>query len=110
MAYGKIIMERGGEFFFEIDEPYIGLVSDRGVAEGIKENFSKIINVVKDTAESAHEGISRIPESARPDEFELQFGIKLSAVAGVVFARAGTEGNFQITLKWIQKNEPKQSA
>ncbi|MCY7407166.1 MAG: hypothetical protein LH631_07250 [Alkalinema sp. CAN_BIN05] len=29
-----------------------------------------------------------------------QFGLKLTAEAGVVFAAAGGEVNFEITLKW----------
>jgi Trypsin-co-occurring domain 1 len=37
---------------------------------------------------------------ARPKEFELSFGVKLNAEAGVVFSKMGSEGSFQITLRW----------
>jgi hypothetical protein len=34
------------------------------------------------------------------DEIELEFGIKLSAEAGAIFASAGLEANYKVTLRW----------
>jgi len=36
----------------------------------------------------------------KPDEVEVKIGISVSADAGIVFAKAGTEGQMEITLKW----------
>lgn len=36
----------------------------------------------------------------RPDEVEVKVGIKITGEAGVIFAKAGTEGSMEITLKW----------
>ena len=35
-----------------------------------------------------------------PDEMTVEFGIKLSAAAGVVVASASTEGNFSVKMTW----------
>ncbi|HNK32254.1 MAG TPA: CU044_2847 family protein [Plasticicumulans sp.] len=43
--------------------------------------------------------------TARPDQVEVQFGIKLSAAAGAVIAKAGSEANFAVKLNW-KRAEP----
>ena len=49
------------------------------------------MDVSTETAEGAFTGINNIAGEARPDEITLRFAIKLTADAGVVFAKAGTE-------------------
>jgi hypothetical protein len=36
-----------------------------------------------------------------PDELTVELGVKLTAEAGVVVAKAAGEANFTITLKWL---------
>lgn len=38
--------------------------------------------------------------SVRPDEIEIELGLKLSAEAGVVLAKTATEGHFLLKLVW----------
>jgi hypothetical protein len=33
---------------------------------------------------------------------EVEFGIKLTATAGVVLAKASTEGHCKIAIKWVR--------
>jgi hypothetical protein len=40
-----------------------------------------------------------------PDEVEIAFGVKLSADAGVIIARAGGEANFTISMKWSRGDD-----
>jgi hypothetical protein len=40
--------------------------------------------------------------AARPTEVDIEFGIKLSAGAGVVIAHTGAEANFKVTVQWRQ--------
>lgn len=102
--YGKIKMESGEDIFFEIDdEDYDGKVSDRGIALGLQERFESVMNLVKETAESTHKGIKDIKDESRPSAYEISFGMKFSANAGVVFAKVGSEGNFQVKLTWTAK-------
>lgn len=100
MSYGKIKMADGSNVLFEIDEQYVGEVSDDGIVQGLQQKFSSVFNLAKTTAENAYGEFLKIEEKTRPDAFEVSFGIKLTGEAGVVFAKAGTEGTFQITLKW----------
>jgi Trypsin-co-occurring domain 1 len=49
----------------------------------------------------ASEMIARLREGAeRPDEIDIEFGMKLNAEAGAIIARTGGEANFKITLRW----------
>ncbi|HEU4629149.1 MAG TPA: CU044_2847 family protein [Gemmatimonadaceae bacterium] len=41
--------------------------------------------------------------AARPDEVEIEFGLKLSAEAGAILTSAGAEANFQVTLRWTRE-------
>jgi hypothetical protein len=36
----------------------------------------------------------------RPEEVAIEFGVKLSASAGILIANTAVEGNCKITLKW----------
>jgi hypothetical protein len=40
--------------------------------------------------------------AAEAKEVEVEFGIKLTATAGVVLAKASTEGHCKITIKWVR--------
>jgi hypothetical protein len=107
MPYGKIVLQDGTEALFEIEEPSVGLVSDeKGLVRGLESSFEKIMNLVEGAAKSVHEGWHKIPRDARPNEYTISFGIKLNAEAGVVFAKAGSEGSFQVTLKWTSERSP----
>jgi hypothetical protein len=35
-----------------------------------------------------------------PDDVEIEFGLKLDAVAGALIARTGAEAHFSVTLRW----------
>ncbi|KUJ67398.1 hypothetical protein ACZ90_28360 [Streptomyces albus subsp. albus] len=35
-----------------------------------------------------------------PDEYEIEFGMKLNAETGVVIAKSAIEGHFNVTLRW----------
>lgn len=102
--YGKIKMKSGADILFEVSEPdeEAGRVSAEGIATKLEKNFEDIMNVIKETAESTFDGLQKIGEAAKPDEYEIAFGLKLGANAGVIFAQASSEGSFQVTLKWAK--------
>lgn len=100
--YGKIKMQSGHEILFEVSEPEEGHVSAEGIVTGLQKNFEDIMNAVKETAESTYEGLQKIEKAVKPNEYEISFGLKLSANAGVIFAQTGGEGSFQVTLKWTK--------
>jgi len=100
MPYGTILMEDGKtEVLIELGDTqtYRG---ELGVVDDLKEKFSEIMDLVEQTAKSAHAGYMKIPQDIRPRELELAFGIKLNSEAGLVFSKVGGEGSFQVTLRW----------
>lgn len=40
-----------------------------------------------------------------PEQVAVEFGIKLSAAAGVVLASSGAEANFKVTLSWKKEEK-----
>ena len=102
MSYGTLDMGDGTQVLLEVETPERRNVrlSERGVIQDLNEQFAKVMDIARSTAISAHGGYCSIPDVARPKEFELSFGIKLNAEAGVVFAKTGSEGSFQLTLRW----------
>jgi hypothetical protein len=95
-------MESGAEVLYEISEPVAGRVSKEEIASKLKKDFGDIMEVVKETAESAYAGLQKIEKSAKPNEYEITFGLKFSGKADVVFVQAGCESLFQVTLRWIK--------
>ena len=102
MNYGTLVMYDGSKVLIEVDSQERDgiLLSEKGIAQDLKEEFQAVVNLAKTTALSAHYTYVNIPEPARPDELELTFGVKISSEAGVVFARLASEGSFQITMRW----------
>lgn len=103
MAYGTLVLNDGTEILFELNEDYRGPCGFNDIAEDAKQDFERIMKLVRDTAINAHSSFMKIPKDAMPSEYSLSFGIKLSTTAGAVFAKIGTEGNFQVTLKWTDE-------
>lgn len=69
-------------------------------------------SVVRDTAETLEEALRRVKPAVTtvlhqisdlatpPDTVKIEFGVKLTAEAGVVIAKAATEANFKLSLEW----------
>jgi hypothetical protein len=70
--------------------------------EKTDKKFSEVVSRIKPVAEAVFQSL-RGMES--PEEIGLEFGIKLNATAGVVFAAGGTEATFKVSLKWNNKNK-----
>ena len=98
--YGTLILNSGAEVPFEVDGPVPGPVSNEGIVQDLRQRLDAVLEVVKDTAESVHTSLARISPEAKPDGVNVTFGIKLTGEVGIVFAKAGTEATFEITLKW----------
>ncbi|MEV7907693.1 CU044_2847 family protein [Streptomyces anulatus] len=63
-----------------------------------KISFENALTNVRDAASSALKQFRTM--ATPPDEVEIRFGVKLSASAGAVIAKTGTEGHFEVTIKW----------
>jgi hypothetical protein len=98
--YGTLILNSGADVLYEVDGPVPGPVSNEGIVKDLRPRLDAVLEVVKDTAESVHNSLARIPTEAKPDGINVTFGIKLTGEAGVVFAKAGSDATFEITLNW----------
>ncbi len=106
-------LEDGSTILVEVDEAESArgtLRVDRGgrddkTVEKANQTFETALDTVKPTANAV---ISKLRDLYDPpDEISVEFGLKLSAEAGVVLAAAGIEANYKVTLKW--KKEEKQT-
>ncbi|PPD04690.1 MAG: hypothetical protein CTY29_04310 [Methylobacter sp.] len=61
------------------------------------EKFEQALSHIKPVAKALHVAFE---ELNKPKEINMEFGIKFSAKAGVVFASADSEATFVIKLKW----------
>ena len=101
-------LEDGSTIMVEVDEPERAggttRVSRGGekTVEKANQSFEAALDKVKPTANAV---ISKLRDLYDPpDEISVEFGLKLSAKAGVFLAAAGVEANYKVTLKW-KKNE-----
>ncbi|MDJ0659065.1 MAG: CU044_2847 family protein [Crocosphaera sp.] len=92
--------------FIEVERPRasnVTLVSSDGltVAQG-NMSFEDALDGVKPVVSKLFE---KLQDMAKPtSEVEVKFGLKFTADAGAIFAKVGSEVNYEITLKW-QNNQ-----
>jgi len=82
-----------------------------GDAIGI-ERVGRVGEVIRDASETLEQALSRIQPAAAavlrgmramvtpPDKVTVEFGVKLTAEAGVVVAKAASEANFKVIVEW----------
>jgi hypothetical protein len=79
-------------------------VEDIGRAGDVAREASQTLEATLDGVRPAIEAIGRKLRDivGAADELTVKFGVKLSADAGVIFAKAGAEANFEFTVKWTR--------
>jgi hypothetical protein len=104
-------LEGGGAVVVEMDEEQAGLVPagrrPGEIAREAAQTFEEAIASIRPAAQV----IAQELRSLKPDELGIEIGIKLTAEAGAIIAKAGGEANFKVTLKWTlehsaEKPEP----
>ena len=68
------------------------------VAEMPKNYIDGVTNQIEAYSSAIAKSIKK--SQASPDEFEIQFGVKLSLDAGAVFAKIGAETDLCVKLSW----------
>lgn len=99
-------LEGGGSVVVEVEEPE---------TEGtVRAGRGDIIVKAKETLEDAFGHVLPVTQSIveklrtighKPDEIEINFGVKLTTKAGAVIACAGGEANFDVKVSWTGKKE-----
>jgi hypothetical protein len=96
--------DAGDSLLVEVDETSGGAVTRGGrTADAVVEAGASLEQVLGRLGPAMRGIMSQIREAAdRPDEVEVEFGVKLSADSNVIIARAGGEANFRIAVKWVE--------
>jgi NTP-dependent ternary system trypsin peptidase co-occuring protein len=94
---------KNGPIFVEVDSlsGYSGEVlaaTDSAVISKAKKSFEDALATVKPGIEEALDLLTSLVK--KPNETEIEFGLKIDAAAGAIFAKAGAEATFKIKLTW----------
>ncbi len=97
----------GTTFLVEVNEPESSAIERVALPFGqqvikAKYSFDEVLDKVKPVAATI---IAKFHDLTA-NEVEVKFGLQLTADAGVIFAKLGSEFNYEITLKW-QENKSK---
>jgi hypothetical protein len=93
----------GGSVVAEMDE--IPGVSRAGRQDALITAQRTLEGALTEVRDAAAATIAQFQDMARkPDEVEIEFGVKLNAEAGAIIARTGMEGHFQVTVRWSRES------
>jgi hypothetical protein len=100
MELAEFPLDGGGTVLVEVEEtPGVVRVSrGRSVVEQVGSSFEQAMDRVRDAATAALTAFQQM--ATRPDEVELEFGVKLDAEVGAVIARTHVEGQLTVRLTW----------
>lgn len=96
-------LEQGGVVFVEVEETElekgrIPVARKQGLPEEATKEFDKALDEVRPVADMVIQKLKDL--DSKPDNIEVEFGIKMSAQAGALIAATGVEANFKVTLSW----------
>ncbi|GAB2600733.1 hypothetical protein Aab01nite_64770 [Paractinoplanes abujensis] len=86
-------VDDGTVVFFEVEPP------DGFEQASTERVVGKVREAIGPAIEAAREVLDRV-KAHGPREVEVKFGIKVSGTMNWMVAKAATEGNFEVTLKW----------
>lgn len=75
--------------------------------QNVRDFFGEGITLARQCANDAIENFRQMHDTVKPDEFELQLGIKVGSKAGA-FITAHGEGQIQVKMKWKLKETPQE--
>jgi len=113
MADGKVQFDigEGQVLLVETDVPEdlpqgVQLASNHGGDddEQVVKSNKRFEEVAKGIAPVANTILQSLKEINTPKEIQLEFGVKLDFASNVLVAKASTEANFKIMLKWENKD------
>ncbi|MEU7225584.1 CU044_2847 family protein [Streptomyces chrestomyceticus] len=94
----------GEDMLVEVDSASPGLENvargDNGILEAAR-SLDEMLDGARPTIDAVLDWLRRLA----PDEYEVGFGVKLNAEAGVVVAKTSAEGHFTVRLGW-RRDEP----
>jgi hypothetical protein len=104
----KFVLPDGNSIVAEVDDESFdssrvmrgGAIGSSDIVVKANESFETALDRVRWAAEGLLDRLTSL--ASPPDEVEVEFGVKLNAETGAVIAKAATEANFKINLKWTR--------
>ena len=100
----EVPLDDGGSMLVEVEldeEEQDGMVPAARAGEMATKATQTLQEALEQVRPGAEAVVAKLREmSARPDEMEVTFGLKMSAEAGAFIASASTEANFSVLLRW----------
>jgi hypothetical protein len=96
----EVPVQEGGSILIEVDESPNGPAL-RGRGRAAAPSTEVLEDILAGLGPATRAVLAQLRALAdAPHEIEVEFGVKISAEASVIIARAGTEANFRVALKW----------
>ncbi|GAB2906981.1 CU044_2847 family protein [Streptomyces mayteni] len=106
-SVARMPLEGGGAVLFEAGPAELGeagLVKAGHVADAVRELPRTLQNALAPVRETARVVLEQLRESG-PTEVEVEFGVDLSAEAGVVVTRAQSACHVKVRLLWSREED-----
>ncbi|MEH1830472.1 MAG: CU044_2847 family protein [Nostoc sp.] len=78
------------------------------VIQDVGDVFGEGIILARQCAAKAIQSFQQMHNTTKPDELELQLGIKVGSEVGAIIAKASGEAQIQVTMKWKLKETPQE--
>jgi hypothetical protein len=104
MAIIEYKLEDGTSIYFEAkDRSAYNPISTLTDVVAANQTFDQALDKIKPTVRLLLEKLREL----RADEAEVEFGLKVSAQAGLIFASGDVEANYVVKLKWVNSDGAK---
>jgi hypothetical protein len=92
----------GGSFIVEVDETHARPVTRSGrTTEAVVRGGQTFEQAIERLSPAFAVLFARLRDATeRPDEIEIEFGLKLNTEVGAIVARTGAEANFRVVVRW----------
>jgi hypothetical protein len=102
-------LEDGSTVWVEVDEPEQKGTRPVSKAGDVAEKATVLFEEALDKIKPATKALVAILKDLGPDETTVEFGVKFSAKAGIMFASTDTEANFVFKLTWKSQSSSAKS-
>jgi hypothetical protein len=82
----------------ELDDGVVLAARPGAMAVSARESLDEMLTRIQPVVRSVGERLRSLPDG--PQRISLEFGVKLSAEAGLVIAKATTEAHLVVTVEW----------
>jgi hypothetical protein len=91
----------GASLLVEVDEDEGGLERIARDPDGIAEAGRRLETALASVRPALRSVLDSV-QALAPDEYEVEFGMKLNAETGVVIAKTAVEGHFNVKIHWTR--------